>query len=256
MGETPTGHDGVREGFEALWCATDLGDYRPCGATYDLYPYDSLPPLDPAQHTGAFEWLAPARDAVPAQVTRLDGLTAELALAGLGLPRDFVTFHADPLLSGSLDHVSVTGCWTDISVPLPSPVEPGAALVRFLRDQQDCVLWYLYLRSSGEPFIVHSEVDYEYEYEARRDGIATETNLDDAAEQWAALCWCAASFEEFAHRYWIENRLWRIINDGDTSSLEPHLTAYLHHYASGVSPVRSVSGGSEAGLSLGCCPRW
>jgi hypothetical protein len=53
----------------------------------------------------------------------------------------------------------VTGCWTDISQPLPSPVEPGAFLVRFLRDQQDCVIWYLYLRPSGETFVVHSHLD-------------------------------------------------------------------------------------------------
>ncbi|MFB7999801.1 hypothetical protein ACFC4G_44330 [Streptomyces sp. NPDC056002] len=52
---------------------------------------------------------------------------------------------------------------------------------------------------------LHSHLDYEYE--ARRDGGKTETNLDDLEEQRAAIPWCAPSFEEFANRFWIENRL-------------------------------------------------
>ncbi len=36
------------------------------------------------------------------------------------------------------------------------PAEPGAFLVRFLRDQQDCVIWYLCLRPPGERFVVRS----------------------------------------------------------------------------------------------------
>ncbi|MGW0840080.1 hypothetical protein ACWD26_07935 [Streptomyces sp. NPDC002787] len=39
---------------------------------------------------------------------------------------------------------------------MPSPVGPGASLVRFFRDQQDCVLWYFCLRPGSSPFIVHS----------------------------------------------------------------------------------------------------
>ncbi|MDQ0945736.1 hypothetical protein [Streptomyces sp. V1I1] len=78
-----------------------------------------------------------------------------------------LTFQTSANLYLSLDKVSVTGCWTDISEPLPSPVEPGAFLIRFLRGQQDCVIWCLYLGPSGEEaFVVHSHVDYEYD--ARR----------------------------------------------------------------------------------------
>jgi hypothetical protein len=151
--------------------------------------------------------------------------------SGLVLPQDFVTFQTRSELYGLLDGVSVTGCWTDISGPLPSLVDPGAFLVRFLRDQQDCVIWYLYLRPLREAFVVHSHLDYEFEYEARRDGKQTETDLDDAQEQRAAICWCAPSFEEFAYRFWVENRLWRAIHGGDLSGLEPGLRDYLRHYA-------------------------
>ncbi|MFF9130244.1 hypothetical protein [Streptomyces sp. NPDC014806] len=161
----------------------------------------------------------------------LDGLAKALEGGGLTLPQDFVTFQTDAEMRYSLDDVSVTGCWTNLSEPLPSPVEPGAFLVRFLRDQQDCVIWYLYLRPSSDAFVVHSHLDYEYEYEARRGGEETWTDLDDVEEQRAAILWCAPSFEEFAHRFWIENRLWRVLNDGDPSGLDPESRDYLRHYA-------------------------
>lgn len=218
-------------GFDAAWCATDLGEYRACRYTYERYPYESLPPLDSSQFTGAFQWLGGVRGRDPEQAAKLDDLAGDLAARSLSLPRDFVTFQTGANLYGSLDEVSVTGCWTDISQPLPSPIEPGSFLVRFLRDQQDCVIWYLYLRSSGETFVVHSHLDYEYEYEARREGKATESDFDDAVEQTAAILWCAPSFEEFAYRFWIENRLWRAVNGGDLSQLEPQLRDYLRHYA-------------------------
>ncbi|MFJ9818565.1 hypothetical protein ACIRU3_25560 [Streptomyces sp. NPDC101151] len=218
-------------GFDSAWCATDLGEYRACRYTYEYYPYASLPPLDSAEFTGAFQWLGGSGELVPEQVTKLNGLAASLATRNLTLPHDFVTFQTGSNLYLSLDEVSVTSCWTDLSDPLPSPVEPGAFLVRFLRDQQDCVFWYLCLRPSGEAFVVFSHLDYEYEHEARRDGEETKTNPDDKEEQWASIFWCAPSFEEFAHRFWIENRLWCALNGGDLSELDPELRDYLRHYA-------------------------
>ncbi|MET7520549.1 hypothetical protein ABZS88_46005 [Streptomyces sp. NPDC005480] len=218
-------------GFDAAWCATDLGKYRACRYTYEYYSLESLPPLDSNQFTSTFRWLGDAGAPILRQVTKLNSLTRELAARGLTLPRDFVRFQTTANLYGSLDEVSVTGCWTDLSEPLPSPVEPGAFLVRFLRDQQDCVIWYLYLRPSSEVFVVYSDLDYEYEYAARRDGEETQTDLDDAEEQRAAILWCASSFEEFAHRFWIENRLWHAVNDHDLPRLEPQLQDYLSHYS-------------------------
>ncbi|MGW6466896.1 hypothetical protein [Streptomyces rubiginosohelvolus] len=226
-----TGSDLSSVDFDAAWCATDLGKYRACRYTYEQYSLDSLPPLDSSQFTGAFPWLGEAGDSIPRQVIELNGLARDLAAKGLTLPRDFVTFQTTENLYGSLDEVSVTGCWTNLSDPLPSPVEPGAFLVRFFRDQQDCVIWYLYLRPTGEAFVVYSALDYEFEYEARRDGEETQTDLEDAEQQRAAILWCAPSFEEFAHRFWIENRLWRAVNNGESPVLEPRLQDYLNHYA-------------------------
>ncbi|MFG1665186.1 hypothetical protein [Streptomyces sp. Y7] len=217
--------------FDSAWCATDLGEYRPCRYTYEHYPCESLPPIDSTEFRGAFQWLGGTSEADPRKVTALSRLAENLAAEGLTLPGDFVTFHSDSKLHSSLDEVSATGCWTNISEPLPSPVEPGAFLVRFLRDQQDCVIWYLYLRPSGEVSVVHSSLDYEYEYEARRDGEESASNLDDPEEQAAAILWCAPSFEEFAYRFWIENRLWHALNGNDLSGLASQERDYLRHYA-------------------------
>jgi hypothetical protein len=212
-------------GFDTGWCASDLGDHRPCRYTYEVYPYESLPPLGP--FSGAFEWFGDLGDPVPDRVARLDRLAVGLAAQGLALPGDFVAFHTGGHSDLALDEVSVTACWTDVSEPLPSPVEPGAFLVRFLRDQQDCVLWYLYLRPSGETFVVYSGFDYEYEFQARADGEETGADLGDRA----AITWCAPSFEEFAGRFWIENRAWHALHGGDVSPLDPLVSGYLSHYA-------------------------
>ncbi|MCX4653395.1 hypothetical protein OG249_16015 [Streptomyces microflavus] len=223
-------------GFDTAWCATDLGTYRACRHTYERYSLDSLPPLDSDQFTGGFPWLGGAGDPIPRQVMKLNGLAKELSAKGLTLPRDFVTFQTSENLYGSLDEVSVTGCWTNLSPPLPSPVEPGAFLVRFFRDQQDCVIWYLYLRPMSEAFVVHSDVDYEFEYEAQRNGEEIQPDLADAQEQRSAILWCAPSFEEFAHRFWIENRIWHAVNDPDLPRLEPRLQEYVNHYATPEAP--------------------
>ncbi|WP_149038334.1 hypothetical protein [Kitasatospora sp. MBT63] len=233
LGERPDAVQGTA-GFEARWCACDLGEYRPCRGTYEYYPYESLPPLEPGLFTGDFDWLGGVGSPVPERVAELDAVAAELAAVGLELPADFRAFAAGEWSHRVLDEVSVTCCWSDLSKPLPSPVEPGAFLVRFLRDQQDCVIWYLYLRPSGETFVVHSPIDFQYAYEARESTEGPGRGLGDPAGLRAAISWCAPSFEQFAHRFWIENRLWHLLNladGGAPARLAPEMRAYLRHYA-------------------------
>ena len=43
--------------FQAGWWSFDLGRYRPCDGTYQLYPYDSLPPLPEPDES--LSWLGP-----------------------------------------------------------------------------------------------------------------------------------------------------------------------------------------------------
>jgi hypothetical protein len=208
--------------FQALWCATDLGAYRPCGGTYQWYPHDSLPPLPAGRLDGGFGWLGGPGAALPEPSALLARVQERLAAAGLALPADFVAFQTGENSCRTLDQVSVTACWTDVALPVPSPVEPGAYLVRFLRDQQDCVLWYLYLRPSGEVFVVGSPLDF--------DCLPEWDEADGPVDLSRLIAWCAPTFEEFAYRFWVENRLWSVLADGGAVGDHPELAGYLAHY--------------------------
>ncbi|MFE6055241.1 hypothetical protein ACFQ6N_31210 [Kitasatospora sp. NPDC056446] len=208
--------------FQSLWCATDLGPHRPCGGTYEWYGPEVLPPLDPARFDGGFGWLGGTGPVVPELAGQLDAVAAELARAGIVLPADFTAFQTGTGSHRALDAVSSTGCWTNVSSPVPSPAEPGAFLVRFLRDQQDCVHWYLYLRPTGEAFVVASPVD-----------LVDVPEWDEpvAPADWLrAIARCASSFEEFAYRFWVENRLWSVLHGYGEEAMDDELAGYLAHY--------------------------
>ncbi|MFC9292996.1 hypothetical protein ACFTWH_06320 [Streptomyces sp. NPDC057011] len=214
--------------FPTGWCATDLGSYRPCEFTYEVYPLESLPSLDAAALDGTFGWLDGSDAAGSGHEEHLTAVEAALAPLGLQLPEDFRTFYGKGSLCGAFDEVSVTACWSDLSGPLPSPAEDGARLIRFLRDQQDCVIWYLYLRPSGEAFVVCSHLELE--------SAGQELSGAEAARFRAAaadsLVRCASTFAEFAFRFVVENELWMHLNTTNPeAALAPHAQEYLDHYA-------------------------
>jgi len=210
-----------RPTFPRAWHATDLGTYRPCRFTYETYAYESLPGLNHDRLSGQFDWLGPPGERDEQGAARLVPIAAELAVAGLALPRDFVAFHSDSNYRYALDEVSVTGSWSDIAGPAPSPVEPDARLVRIFSDQQYCACWYLYLRPAGETFLV---------FDLDAGPYPADTDAEESILLGGRLYWCAGSFEEFAYRYWIENRLWRALHEDQTAELDPDLTDYLNHY--------------------------
>ncbi|OLE28108.1 MAG: hypothetical protein AUG49_03280 [Catenulispora sp. 13_1_20CM_3_70_7] len=223
--------------FRGSWCATDLGHHRPCRYTYERYPIESLPALDEASFAGDFAWRGDLGHVLDGQVAVMDRLTTELAETGLSLPADFVTYMTRSNLYRCLDEVSCTGCWTSLSTPLTSPLEPGARMVRFFRDQQDCVLWYLYLRANGESFVVHSYRDLEYEAELRSSGTPDDleqpAEIDDDPD--CEIFWCAPTVEIFAYRFWTENSLWFAIHN---SRPIEDLSAAQRAYLSGYEPAR------------------
>ena len=140
--------------FQRAWYATDLGPYRPCRFTYEVYPYESVPTIPTGRFTGTFDWLGSRGTRDPEAAAELEGISGDLARMGLALPEDYVTFRSDANLNTVLDEVSVTSSWSDVGGPAPSLVEPDAALVRVFSDQQYCASWYLYLRPGGESFVV------------------------------------------------------------------------------------------------------
>ncbi|WP_405827975.1 hypothetical protein [Streptomyces sp. NBC_00105] len=223
--------DAASVSFPTGWCATDLGRFRPCDATYEVYPLDSLPPLDAVGLDGGFGWMGGGSTGPSEHVAHLAALERELAAVGLALPSDFAAFYGSERFCRAFDEVSVTACWTDLSAALRSPAEEGARLVRFMRDQQDCVIWYLYLRPSGEAFVVCSHLELE-SAEAWLAGERADEFREAAA---GSLIRCAGSFEEFAYRFVVENELWMQLNSAGTEGqLAPRLQAYADHYAAAV----------------------
>ncbi|WP_329336979.1 hypothetical protein OG252_16875 [Streptomyces sp. NBC_01352] len=218
--------------FEASWCGSELGDYRACSATYADYPHDSLPPLDAERFKGTFEWLGDHTGTSAARVTRLEAVSADLDRQGLSLPLDYIAYFTSAKLPDVLGDHALTCCWNSLSGPIPSPVEPGAFLVRFFRDQQDCVLWYFYLRPGSSPFVVHSHLEYEAEYEAHasQGEFNGDSDIEDLEEQMEALQYCAPSFEEWAYRFWIENRIVEALDHDGEPALDEDQRAYLSHY--------------------------
>jgi hypothetical protein len=240
--------------FEATWPGIELGDYRACGGTYEDYPYSSLPILDNSQFTGHFDWLPDHGGVDPAQSACIAELDRQLGAARLALPVDFVRYHTHANLSWTLVRVSGTGCGCTLLAPypdesqdledlplrfrnhlIPSPAEPGAYLIRFLADQQDCLTWYLYLRPPDETFVVHS---YGLEWEVDDDGTPAYLRPGvfpkylQPAEQvgFAKIFWCAPSFEQFVYRFWIENAIVDALFSDPKKALTADQAAYLDHY--------------------------
>jgi hypothetical protein len=205
--------------MRTAWYASDLGSARPCRATYETYRYEDQPPLTPP---AAFAWYADQGTPDPKAIEGMDRLGEKLARVGLELPAEFVTFYTHSRLQNALDEISITCCWTDLGEELvPSPAEDGAYLLRFLRDQQDCAIWYLHLRPGGEASIVFSYVDFE-EY--------TPAELADCEPWETEILQCAPTFEEFAYRFWLESAIWRRLHGLTPEPLDKAMTAYLAHF--------------------------
>jgi len=181
---------------------------------------------------------------MPEEKARLDVIDEGLAFAGLKLPLDFITYHTRAKLCAQLDAVSVTCCWSQVFGPVPSPVEHDAYLVQFLRDQQDCRAWYLYLRP-GESFIVQSYHLHEY-VDPDKTGYEPEVAVKDLAAQ---IYWCAPTFESFAYRCWLESILWRVLNKwGVSREMTSEERDYLRHYELRVGDSHSDKRGGAGAL--------
>src|SRR5688572_5568443 len=102
--------------LERAWWGTDLGKYRACDDTYERYAFDSVPP-------------APKLDGTFSFLERTKG------------PITFAQFMADPALHTQVP--SCTACEWDLGAPVASRLREAKQTVRFLRDQQDCLFWYL-----------------------------------------------------------------------------------------------------------------
>lgn len=213
--------------FQTAWMSFDLGLHRPCDGTYCFYDYDSLPPI-PAESTfvGKFEWLSidpqvlaniHAQVGEDALASKLAYIKAEAQRLNIALPQGFEAFMGNEALRESIP--SCTACYFDLSDKfIPAPIEEGGYFLRFLNDQQNILLWYLYLAPSGEHCVVVSNIyfdDEDYINSIPEEAVKRSTG------------YCAPSFEAFLYRFWIENAIWfGLEGEGLTASQQ----AYVHHY--------------------------
>ena len=219
--------------FARAWWSFELGDLRPCVDDYDPFPIESLPPLDEAMFTGEFQWLARDEDededdddesgdeddiadlmGTSPLAKKLAKVVKSLAKVKVTLPAAFVRFMGDADLQEEVP--SCTGCEWDLSAVIESPFEDDAWLVRFLRDPEGTLYWYLHV-TPKESYVVVSSV--------RLD----DPKLDEPpAELLKKTWWCAPHFEHFVYRFWIENVLWELLDD--KAMLTPTEARYVKHY--------------------------
>jgi hypothetical protein len=201
------------------WYGIGLGESRPDEGTYTCLPYDSLPPiLVPLD--GTFRWLQSARSdlqvmggekAIEANLTRL------LAESPAGLPREFIEFFRSPGLWRKFR--SCTDCYFNLD---PGSTEiPGGLgrLVRFISDSQGCIHWHIHISPCGKEHTVVAT--YRFTGSEHSDSPGGKPHPRD-------ITTCAASFEEFIYRFWIENELWYALYCQD--AMPEYGKEYLAHY--------------------------
>ncbi len=216
--------------FQPAWWSVALPGYRECDGTYCFFPYETIPPIDTSLFQGDFQWLPPLNDemlerlaiyknpgAAAHLVDRLEALQTSAAQMGLRLPDAFLKFMATPEMQEQIP--SSTACYFDLSEKIVQlPIDDGGYLIRFYNDQQDVLLWYLYLTPHRESCVLASGVMFD---EVNLEGVPADRII-------ANLNFCAASFEEFIYRWWLENELWFALEEG--RSLTEVQSDYLQHY--------------------------
>lgn len=221
--------------FASGWWSFDLGTYRPCDSTYRLFSPADLPPL-PSPLDATLSWLPPLGEALdrqmavyrnePAARGRVDEIAASATRLGLRLPSSFVRFMGAPELQDRIP--SCTACTFKLGDQLvASPGTEGAYMVSFLRDQQDCVIWYLLLAPSGEQCVLAFPGELE-SFIGQEP--AAEGEHVDMAQVIRHIVVCAPSFGAFLYRFWLENTIWFKLNGDVQTPLTAEERRYLEHY--------------------------
>ncbi|KDO30189.1 hypothetical protein SPRG_22145 [Saprolegnia parasitica CBS 223.65] len=192
-------------GLQWAWYGSDLGGTRPCASTYELYKTaipeipaakcanlaflpDAPPRTDPSDDAGSLR--------THELLTRLE-TTHELSGA-------FKRFMAARELQALVP--SCTSSYFYLGEPVYVPTLQFTVLL-FYRDQQDCVLWYLVLDGAHAGCILSAPLLL-----LAPGSIADDNGVDDENDVFRAIhdeaVLCAASFDEFIYRIWIENHIW------------------------------------------------
>lgn len=200
-------------GSHDLWGRAELR-----GRSYKAVPYEALPALPPPT-AEPFAWLraSPTRGVREQLKVGLDGegrlprppgemvekLVGAAKGEGLTVPSSYATFMTDASLHERVP--TCTACYLDIPAKLVAvPGGRPGKLLRFLNDQQGAVVWSLHLTPDGACSVV----------------VAEPVTPRDVAT-------CAPTFEEFVHRFWMENTLWFSLFPKTQAPLTPLQQEYL-----------------------------
>jgi hypothetical protein len=217
--------------FPKTWIGPGIPGVRDCDRTYCETPLRDLPSV---QASDDLKWLEPLHPAIDAKMRQFrpnarDRQTyARNAKAILVQARELV-LHLPAAFEELIQSAeqqdrfpSATACYFDLPEKIvPAPLGLDGHIIRFLNDQQTCVLWYLYLPAQGDPFVLAS-------YPVESAFFLEELNAEDpraTAEATDATRVVARTFTEFLYRYWIENTIWFKTSQG--IDLSPAEAAYI-----------------------------
>ncbi len=235
--------------FARAWWACDLGDIRPCDGTYCQFPIETLPPIPTLDGTlswlGQPGWPEPPsdsprqralreRDSVEAR-NRVRDLATQAERLGLRLPDAFTRLMAAPEL---LDRVpDYAGCWFSLYVAQlePCPVSEDAFILRILNDQQDCILWYLYLTRRGAEVVLAAVDPYPDAPSPYLERLVRPDEDDPLTDEQRHAVLAntyvrAPSFEAFLYRWWLETTISMKLNGFNSKLLTEEEHQYLAHY--------------------------
>lgn len=202
--------------FKAGWFTAGHGALWNCDSTYCFVPYESLPPIKIELFDGKFDWLTKPDDDLRQEIekyrfreersqipARLNNLHQSAKLLGLKLPDSFVKFMGETYLQDRVP--SCTACYFDLPDRIiASPFNDGGYLIRFLDDQQWCLLWYLYLDQDGSHSVLVSDFAFDVDDYSDYGGLEVVKGK---------TFYCAPTFEAFLYRFWIENLIWYAVSD-------------------------------------------
>lgn len=225
--------------FKTGWFYLDIPGYRPGEHMYNLFSYEDLPPIDGTQLDGTFRWLVPEwKKSAPAHhpVAEPEPLPRHFmdcffAARGLGLvlPETFIEFMTSDVLECAL--IENNCCYFALPEKIvPCPGQNEGYVIRFMCDQQDCLIWYLYLNpTTQEECVLVSSYYLDPEYDDEEDFEATYSEEDPDNE----IFICAPSFEAFLYRIRLED----VLNEKLARADPPDLSIfteeerrYLEHY--------------------------
>ena len=215
--------------FLKVWWSVSL-KYRKCSDTYGGFPYESLPPLDDSIFQGDFQWLQKmdnnlkkrlavyrrpeAETRIKENISKIHKMADNL---GIVLPKEFMKFMASEEMR--LEIPSCTACYFDLPEKIVKlPIENGGYAVRFMSDQQEIFLWYLYFTVDAEPSVIVSPIIFDEEDLEKIPEDALISNIH----------FTAPSFEKFMYRFWLENSIWYSLEG--KNKLTALQEEYINHY--------------------------